>query len=268
MNEWDLKPEEIKKRLDNMVWSFSRLQSASQCKYAWYLHYIAGEESAPNAYSQFGTLVHETLEKFLKGELDIFNVAQYYQDNYSDYVTCDFPPNKYVDLGQKAYDDGEQYFLNLNFDFDRYEILGVEKEVKFNVGGYPFKGFIDALYRDKETGDIIILDHKTSSFKYLKNGGISKSNQEHFQQFRRQELLYAIPIIEEYGKVDYLSWNMIRDQKEIKIPFNHDEFLETQEWAVKTIKQIEEELLWAPDNSNGYFCHVLCDIRDKCIYNM
>lgn len=266
MEEWDLKPEEIKKRLDNMVWSFSRLQSADACLYAWYLHYLANYESTPNAYSQFGTLCHETLEKYLKGELNMFNVAQYYQDNYSNYVTCDFPPNKYVDLGQKTYEQGEQYFLNINFDFDRYEVLGVEKEVNFKVGKYPFRGFIDALYRDRETGDIILRDHKTASFKYKTNGDISKTNQEHFQQFRRQELLYAIPIIEEYGKVDYLSWNMIRDQREIKIPFNETEFLEAQHWALKTIEKIENELLWAPDKSNNYFCHVLCDIRDQCIY--
>lgn len=265
MQEWDLKPEEIKRRLDEMVWSFSRVNSTG-CKYAFYLHYIAGYEEAPNAYAQFGTICHETLEKYLKGELDMFDLSQYYQDHYSEIVTCDFPSNKYADLGQKTYDSGLEYFNNINFDFEKYEVLGVEKELNFKVGKYPFKGYADAVYRDKETREIILRDHKTSSFKYLKNGGVSKTNLEHYTAFKRQEYLYCIPLIEEYGKVDKLSWNMIRDQRIIEIPFNEDEFKEAQEWAVNNIEAIREEVLWLPDTSSSYYCQVLCGQRDACPY--
>ena len=38
--------------------------------------------------------------------------------------------------------------------------------------------------KDKETGEVILRDHKTSSFKYLKNGSVSKTNQEHFTAFK------------------------------------------------------------------------------------
>ena len=264
-NEWDLKPEEIKKRLDEMVWSFSRVNS-SGCKYAFYLHYIAGFEDAENAFAQFGTVCHETLEKYLKGELDMFSVLNYYQEHYPEIVTCSFPPNKYTDLGEKAYTAGEEYFSNLNFDFDRYEILGVEKELNFKVGKYPFRGFADAIYRDRETGEIILRDHKSSSFKYLKNGNISSKDKEHFLAFKRQEYLYSIPLIEEYGKVDKLTWNMVRDKKIIEIPFNNDEYEEAQEWAIKQIESIREELLWLPDTSNSYMCQVLCGQRGICPY--
>ena len=266
MQEWELTPEQIREKIDNMVWSFSRVNSASKCRYAWYKSYCEDDKGLPNAYAQFGTICHKTLEKYLKGELDMFSVSQYYQDHYSDYVTCDFPANKYVDLGQKTYDQGLDYFNNINFDFDRYEILGVEQELLFKVGKYPFKGYADAVYRDKKTGDIILRDHKTSSFKYLKDGSVSKSNAEHFKEFRYQELLYCIPLIEKYGKVDYLSWNMIRDQREIKIPFDPKEFKEAQEWCVNTIQELENEFLWAPDNSSSYWCNCICNVRDGCIY--
>lgn len=266
MEAWDLKPDEIKERLDKMVWSFSRLSSFYNCKYSWYLAYISGQRGLENAYSQFGTLCHETLEKYLKGELDMFTVAQYYQDHYSEYVTYDFPANKYVDLGQKTYEQGADYFNNLMFDFDRYEILGVEKEVSFKIDKYPFKGYIDALYRDKETGEIILLDHKSSSFTYKVNGDVSKKNQEAFQKYVKQEYLYSIPVIEEYGKVDYLTWNMIRDQREIRIPFDMAEFEKTKQWALDTIHKIEEEIIWAPDKSSSYFCNVLCGLRTQCSY--
>ena len=266
MLEWEMTPEQIKEKIDNMVWSFSRVNAASKCRYAWYKSYVEEEEGLPNAYAQFGTLCHETIEKYLKGELDLFTVSQYYQDHYSDIVTCDFPANKYVDLGQKTYEQGLDYFNNLNFDFDRYEVLGVEQELNFKVGKYPFHGFADAIYKDKETGEIILRDQKTSSFKYLKNGDVSSKDREHFKEFRYQEYLYCIPLIEKYGKVDWLSWNMIRDQREIKIPFDEKEFEEVKKWCIDTIQDLEQELLWLPDTSSSYWCNTICSNRLGCTY--
>lgn len=266
MQDYEMTPEEIKDKIENMVWSFSRVNSVGQCPYSFYKYYIEEQPADPNCFAQFGTICHETLEKYLKGELDMFSVSQYYQDNYPEIVTCDFPSNKYVDLGQKAYEAGLDFFNNINFDFSKYEVLGVEKELRFKVGKYQFQGFADALYRDKETGEIILRDHKTTSFKYLKNGSVSKSNAKHFQDYKRQEYLYCIPIIEEYGKVDKLSWNMIRDRKIIEIPFDKKEFKEAQEWAINNIHILENELLWLPDTSNSYFCNVLCNCRSGCLY--
>lgn len=266
MCDFKMTPEEIKEKLDKMVWSFSRVNSFKQCSYQWYLHYIEEHEGMPNAFAQFGTICHQTIEKYLKGELDMFTVSQYYQDNYPEIVTCDFPANKYVDLGEKAYNAGLDYFNNINFDFDRYEILGVEKELNFKVGKYPFKGYADAVFRDRETNEIILCDQKTASFKYLKNGEISSTNGDHFLAFLRQEYLYCIPLIEEYGKVDYLSWNMIRDKRIIKEPFNEAEFIEAKEWAKFIIEKIENEVLWLPNKEKSYYCNTLCDIRGCCLY--
>ena len=107
-------PEEIKEKIKNMTWSFSRVNGFS-CAYEWYLSYVEGQESLPNAFAQFGTVCHETIEKYLKGELDMFDVSDYYQERYSEVVTCDFPSNKYVDLGEKAFLQGKEYFNNINF---------------------------------------------------------------------------------------------------------------------------------------------------------
>lgn len=266
MQEYEMTPEQIQEKIKNMIWSFSRVNSADKCRYAWYRQYVEEDKGLPNAYAQFGTICHETLEKYLKGELDMFTVSQYYQDNYSNYVTCDFPPNKYVDLGEKTYLGGKEYFDNIDFDFDKYEILGVEKELNFHVGKYPFHGFADAIYKDKTTGEIIISDHKTSSFTYLKSGAVSSKDKQHFKEFRYQEYLYSIPLIEEYGRVDYLRWNMIRDQREIKIPFDEKEFKEAQEWCIETIEDLEREMLWLPNTSSSYWCHSICSNRDCCPY--
>lgn len=262
---WDMTPEEIEYKIAQMLWSFSRITSFD-CAYRFYMQYIAEYKKMENGYSQFGKFCHEIIEKVLKGELDIFSAANYYRKHYYKHVKYPFPYNKYVDLGEKAYDAGEQYFENISFDFDRYEILGVERELTFKVGDYPFHGYADAIYRDKETNEIILRDHKTASFKYLKSGEISKTDKPHFDLFKKQLYLYSIPLIEEYGKVDKLTWNMIRDQKILEIPFDEKEYNETQEWAVKQIEEIKQEVLWLPNTSSSFYCHNICDHRNICPY--
>lgn len=266
MNELSLTPEEIKERIDDMVWSFSRVSASGTCNFQWYLQYIENQRGEDNAFAQFGSICHKTLEKYLKGELDMFTVSQYYQDNYPEIVTCGFPANKYADLGQKAYDAGLDFFNNINFDFDKYEVLEVEQEHNFKVGKFPFHGYIDALYKDRDTDEIIIRDHKTSSFKYLKNGDVSSKDREHYESFKKQLYLYSIPILEQYGRVDKLSWNMIRDNKILEIKWDKDEFDKTIAWAIDSIESLRKELLWLPDTSSSYMCNVLCQFRNICPY--
>ena len=266
MQQWEMTPEQIKEKMDNMVWSFSRVNSSTICPYSWYLQYIEEQDGEENAFAQFGTICHKTLEKYFLQELDMFSVLSFYEEHYSEYVTYDFPPNKYVDLGQKAFDSGYRYFSNLYFDFDKYEVLGVEQENLFKVGDYPFKGYIDVLFKNRETGEIIISDNKTSSFKYLKNGDVSSKDREHYESFKRQLYLYSIPVLKKYGRVDKLSWNMIRDEKILEIPWERKELDKTIEWAIESIKALEQEQLWLPDTSNSYMCNVLCNFRNICPY--
>ena len=118
------------------------------------------------------------------------------------------------------------------------------------------------LVKDKETGEIIIIDHKSASIKILKNGSISKSDQKHFLEFKRQLYLYSIPIVKEYGSVSKLKWNMFKDQKWIEIPWKQEEYDEAIQWAKDTLKLIENESLWLP-NQDYYYCNYLCGQRNN-----
>jgi len=254
--------------IDQFTWSFSRLNSFYNCKYAWFLQYIECNKSANSFFSQFGTLVHKILEKYVKGELSIFEISQYYEDNFDKYVTEPAPPNQYVDLRESYYEKGLDYLNNIDLILDDYEILGVEKEVKFKIKDYDFVGFIDLLLKDKKTGEITILDHKSASIKLTKKG-VSKTDIDKFQEFKRQLYLYAKPVLEEYGRVDYLKWNLFKLKDYITIPFNQDEYNEAFQWAEDTIKLIENEIMWLPDNSNRFFCNFLCGQRNNaCEYKL
>lgn len=244
-----------------MTWSFSRLNSYWHCAYEWKLHYIECNPSKTSAMAQFGSLIHKILEMYLKGELSFFDLSDYYMEHFDLEVTEPFPYNKYVDLRESYYQKGLDYLDNINLILDEYEILGVEKEVRFELGGRDFVGYIDLLLRNKNTGEITILDHKSASLKILKNGKVSKTDDAHFQEFKRQLYLYSIPVIKEYGTVSYLKWNLFKEQKFLEIPWNEEEYQEAIKWAEDTLKAIENEKDWLPNTSNQFYCRYLCGQR-------
>lgn len=251
--------------IENMIWSFSRLNSFYQCPFSWREKYINCNRGIKNFFSEYGSFIHSILEKYAKEELSLFEISQYYEDNFFDNVTYDAPPNRYVDIKESYYNKGLEYLDNIDLDLSEYEILGVEKDVKFTIAGHEMIGFIDLLLRDKD-GNIIVVDHKSASLKFNKNGKICKGDEKHFTEFKRQLYLYSLAVIEEYGiEPKQLWWNMFRDCKWIKIDFDKEEFEEAKKWAEETVKLIEEEETWFP-NPDYYFCNYLCDQRECCEY--
>ena len=260
--------------LDGMTWSFSRLNSFGKCNYEWFLHYIECNKGAGGFFSDYGSFVHLILQKYLSGELEIFELPTYYEEHYEENIHYDPPKNNYVDLKQRYYEKGLDYLTNIDLDRDSIaEILGVEKEIHFNldVDGkeIPFVGYIDLLTEEKD-GSIVVTDHKSSSIKILKNNKVSKTDQDHFLEFKRQLYLYSKAVIEEYGKPPTkLRWNMFKDRTWIEIDFDQMEYEESLEWARDVIRQIYKEQDWLPDTSNEFFCNNLCSMRfNACPYKI
>lgn len=258
--------EELDFLLDTMTWSFSRLNSFYNCAYEWYLHYIQCNQPENGFFGEYGSFIHKILEKYGKGELSLFELNSYYGEHFNEDVPHNAPPNKFVDIRQSYYDKGMDYLDNIDLDLEKYEVLGVEKEIKFQINDRDFVGYIDLLVRDKKTDEIIIIDHKSASIKILKSGKISKSDQQHFLDFKRQLYLYSIPVIKEYGSVSKLKWNMFKDQKWIEVPWIQEEYDEAIQWAKDTLELIEKEKEWRP-NPDYYYCHYLCGQRNHaCEY--
>ena len=255
--------------ISTMKWSFSRLNSFDTgCPYEWYRRYIECEPSKPSFYGSAGAFAHEMLEQYANGQLGIWDLPLYFEDHFHEEVPYDAPPNKYKDLKQDWYDEVLDYFNNIDLPLDKYQVCGVEKQLNFNVDKYPFIGFIDLLLKDPADGKFILCDHKSSSIKVLKSGKISKSDEEHFLSFKRQQYLYCKPIIEEFGEgcVKELWWNMFKDHGWIKIPFNQVEYQETLDWALDTIHRIEKETEWLP-NPSMWYCNYLCGVTG-CPYKV
>lgn len=241
------------------------MNSFYTCPYEWYLHYIECNPSLGGFFGAYGSFMHKILEMYERGELDIFSAPQYYEENFNDAIPWDAPPNQYVDIRQSYYDKGLEYLENIDLILDEYEVLGIEQEVRFKIGDYDAVGYIDLLLKDKSDGNIIILDHKSAALKFKKNGEISKKDARHFLDFQRQLYLYSKPVIEQYGKVDWLVWNMFRQRDYIKVPWTEDGYNEALNWAENTIHRIEAEEEWSA-NPDYYYCHNLCGQRNICEY--
>lgn len=252
--------------IDNMLWSFSRLNSFYNCPYEWYEKYIMCQYGESSFFSEFGICCHETLERYAKGEITLFELSEEYENAFEKIVKHEAPPNKYVDIKQSYFEKGLDYFDNIDLDLENYEILGVEKEVRFKVDDKDFIGYIDLLLKEKETGKIIILDHKSASIKFLKNGGISKKDQAHVLEFIRQLQLYSLAVKEEYGHVDELWWNLFKDRNWLKIKWTQEDCDEAVQWAKDTIALIKGTSYFPP-KQDYYYCWNLCSQRhNACPY--
>jgi hypothetical protein len=249
-----------------MRWSFSRCHSFEGCRYEWYLTYLQKDESEQNFYAAFGHFCHEILEKVLNNELTEEDSLKYYIDNYDDnvlgYDVAENTRDKYFYLGMS-------YFETLDFKWlADYEILGVEKKCLFEIDGRKFVGYIDLLIRHKETGDIIVIDHKSGEYPIGKKGNVLKKKINDYESYKRQLYLYCQTVIEEYGvEPKGLQWNYFRDKQWLKLPFIREEYEAARKWAIQLIDEVYKEDNFLP-KLDYFYCNNLCGFRNSCDYKL
>lgn len=259
---------EYKDDIDKMRWSYSRLTSYEHCKYEFYLNYIVNDNnqylSEGNYYAEVGSFVHEILAMIFEGKLTPDEACQYYADNFDNNV-CYKVKQSTMD---KTYEACASYFAEVDFSWlNDYEILGVEKEVKFTIEGYDFIGYIDLLVRDKRDGKIVVIDNKSSDYPFKLNGEVKKKCENSFRNYKKQMYLYCYAVKELYNEFPKeIWWNHFKDGgKFAKIPFLEEEYKDAVTWMVETIKKIENEDEYDP-NMEFFYCNNLCNFRHSCEY--
>ena len=260
---------DYKEQIDKMCWSYSRLTSFGHCKYEFYLNYIINDDeqylSEGNFFAESGSFVHEILAKVFSGEMTPDEAHQYFLDNFEDNICYKL---KKKETMQKTFELCSDYFAALDLSWlDKYEILGVELKIKFKIAGYEFISFIDLLLKDKETGEIIVVDHKSAPYPFKQNGEVKKNSQHSFDTYKKQMYLYSFAVLQKFGQLPTeLWWNHFKDGGKIaKIKFDPNEYDETVKWFADTIHEIEEETEYPP-STDYFYCHNLCNFRASCEY--
>ena len=253
--------------IKDMVWSYSRLTTYETCPYCFKLAYIKDlrkKYETPSAFSQYGSFCHELLEMYFKDDIPDFLMLNYYNEHFTQNVTCDFPPNRYTDLAQKYYKQGQDYFESFIGFEDKYkEILEIETEFFFNVGDYKMKGFIDLAARNYYQ-QIEIIDHKSKSKP--------KSKVEK-EKLYRQLYLYSIPIFEKYNQwPSRLNFNMFKLQDWYCKDFSIDELEQSKMWALGIIHDVENDTEFnaidPKKDKMDYWCNFVCGMREICPNSM
>ena len=250
---------------ESHVYSFSQLQSFSECPYAFYLQKIErNPDMVNNAFASQGTLIHDLLDKWAKGELTAEQLPDEYEKRYPLEVVESWPRMLAAKgYAEKAFRIGLEYFKNFD-QFKGYKILATEQRFRITVGGRPFVGVMDMLLEDEETGELIVLDHKSKSLAAFK-----KSEDDMY----KQQYLYSKYVFEEYGKYpDKLMFNLFKENGEKKWrPFDEAAYKETLQWATDQMNKMEsyDFVDWLTtktleEGKADFFCTELCSCRKIC----
>lgn len=241
-------------------WSFSKLAAYLQCPRSFYLTYIEDDkdDAIESFYGQVGTWCHKLLEGFAKDEIPAFCLAEEFADGYDANVTMS-PPKFPKNIWQSTYDQCFAYFDQFNGFGDEWEVISVEDKFVIRLADqYNVSGIADLVLRNKDTGAIRIIDHKTKS-----KSSLSKE----INLYRKQLYLYAHWCYERFGQWPQdVCFNMIRTQEMIIEPFSLEEHDKAMQWFVDMIEQIQSADTFEDWNCNisKFFCQNICDLSLAC----
>lgn len=240
-------------------YSFSCLQEFEQCPYSFYLERIEGSTTKDNAFAQYGTLMHEIIDKWASKEISTEEMPFVWEEQYPLCVTERWPAFlASKGYAEKAYEKGYNYLAEFD-SFNDYEIIDTEHSFAIDINGRKFVGIIDMIAIDKKTGMTVLIDHKSKSKASFKS-----SKRSMF----RQLYLYSLYYKQEYGKYpEKLAFNLFKEDMIVQEDFDEDMLNEAIEWATNVMKKIEsyDMIDFLETREDEFFCRNLCNSREHCL---
>ncbi len=246
-----------------MVWSYSRITAFEDCPYKFFLKYIKKEPGKRHFFSDYGLFAHKILEKFYKGDLEWWELGDYYLTNFKSQVVASAPS---PEIFKKYFKQGFDYFDGFDPSSvpEDESVIAVEKYADFLIGDKHFVGVIDKLSYGPL--GLQITDHKSRALKkYSHKPKPTKSDLE-LDKYFRQLYLYADAVKQEYGEYPKeLLFNCFRTGEEIHDLFRADKCEVAKQWALSMIDSINTTTEWKP-NIDWFKCKYICDVCDSCEY--
>lgn len=247
--------------IDDMIWSYSRIETFHDCPYRFFLKYIKKYEDTDKFYASYGKFIHKLLEQFYHGALSKEDMLLTFLSNFSSEVKGVRPLDSIV---QKYIADGCDYLRG--FSKFPYQMIAVEKQVEYTIGGYKFIGFID--YLGEKSSKLYLIDTKSRALKPRSGRETPTANDRELDAILRQLYLYAAAIEQEYGTLpEALCLNCFRSGVLIKEKFDIQQYEATKQWALDSIQKIEQAEDFEP-NRNFFYCFYLCGVSDHCKYDI
>jgi hypothetical protein len=139
------------------LYTSSRLRVWRECQRKEFFRYTLGIQTPQTPAMAFGTYAHRALEAWYRAwQLGLPNLrfvdASEYIDSIEDIDEIDRIRLRVIVAAYDARWGGEDW-----------EVLGVEVEFRYYLGDIQIGGKIDALIRERATGKVFVVEHKTSS---------------------------------------------------------------------------------------------------------
>lgn len=248
--------------LEDMYFSYSSISGFDTCKHQFFLTYINAEERGQNFYSQYGSHIHDVLEKYFKGELKSYQLSDYYSENYDKSVTLN-PPAFQKNVNETYREKGQVFFDYFSFDKDLYDVVLIEGSLKVEIDGVKLVVKPDLILKEKSTGKHVLFDYKSSN-GFLTSG---KRDNKKFTGYIKQMYLYKhyIKKVMDIDIEDIVLWFPRYDRME-HIEIDIKEETKTVEWFQNTIKNILNEEDFVANTSNAFFCNSLCSVSSACSF--
>lgn len=247
--------------IDEMTWSYSRIESFDSCMYKWFLKYIKHYKEEPQFYSSYGSFMHKLIELYYKGIISRDEMKIKFLLDFKKEVKGLRPDQgiveKYISYGYE--------YLNRFRPF-KFDMIDVEKRVYFNIDGMRFVGVIDYLGKDTDSG-LVIVDNKSRNLKPRSKRQKPTIKDKELDDMLRQLYIYSAAIKQEFGKYPkLLCFNCFKSGVFIEEPFVQSEYDKAIEWVKTQIETIKNESEFNP-NIDYFTCKYLCGLNNICEYH-
>lgn len=249
--------------IEDMKWSYSRLEIFDDCPYRWYLQYIHTPRliKEHKFYAEFGLFMHDLLEKYYKGKMTKDEILVKYLTGFTEVTKASGKPK--VDTVQKYFQNGKEFLKSLQPM--KFETVSVEEKVDFEIDGIKFTGRID--YLGMEDGEYVIVDNKSRDLKPRSNRVKPTLKDKELDTMLRQLYIYAEAVRQKYGKLPKkLCFNCFKTGVFIEEPFNEDAYHEAISWAKNKVEEISGVEEFYP-NTDYFSCYYICSMSEHCCYN-
>jgi len=252
--------------IENIRFSYSSITTYETCPYSFKLTYIDKCDRIDNFYGQYGNLIHDTMYQFFAGNLDTFELSGYFRDNYVERMSA-IPPSYPAGMEEKYKESALEFFDNFEFDKSKFDILLNEEKVEFEFDeGFMFVGKPDLVLFDKEKGNFLLVDYKTSApYKIDKRNNRETADKKKLDGYYKQMYIYTYALRNyKFIPIDNIVLWFTRPSRKVSIKWNESEEENSVEWLHKIINKIKVDEKFIYNNSNAYFCNQLCSVRESC----
>jgi len=266
------------KYADKIHISFSEFNLFNQCGHKHLVEkHLKLTEQPMTVHLFFGNAIHSTIEKSLKEPIGLVKRVEYFKRTF----TKDMLDHLKDEPGFKVnLDDflkqGEDLLNKLSIEdlLKKYKIISVEEPIMEHIyEEFNFKGFIDLVVQDRDTGRYIIMDWKTSGQKW--NIGKKLKNKYFLAQMRFYKYFWSrknkIPL--EDIDCEYIVLNRLKNKKKpesgcggiqhVQVNSTNSEIFESIKSLAATVESIHISKFFPKKKHNGneFFECMFCKFK-------